>query len=215
MVTLLVSCTEDYYLDKMEGSISKTRRKRSEILSSSSSALLLLLHLSARLFLIHIILYQTSMVAASASGTLNYTKYRQVGSLRLARIQKHLDTINKPPVLTIEVIILFKSQFILIVLTRSFKIIGVSFSGLDFNYLIFHQSPDGDIIDCVPKRKQPALDHPLLKNHKIQVYYSLNLLYIHQSLQLHIYTTLCIYVCMHMYEYLRINWNSLTWQVGS
>ncbi|CAF1779785.1 hypothetical protein HID58_088799 [Brassica napus] len=30
------------------------------------------------------------------------------------------------------------------------------------------QSPDGDVIDCVPKRKQPALDHPLLKHHKIQ-----------------------------------------------
>ncbi|MBA0603152.1 hypothetical protein Gorai_003308, partial [Gossypium raimondii] len=29
-------------------------------------------------------------------------------------------------------------------------------------------SPDGDIIDCVHKRKQPALDHPLLKKHKIQ-----------------------------------------------
>lgn len=63
--------------------------------------------------------------------SLNYTKYRQVSSLRLARIQKHLNKINKPPVMTIE-------------------------------------SPDGDIIDCVHKRKQPALDHPLLKNHKIQ-----------------------------------------------
>ncbi|KAF5441974.1 hypothetical protein F2P56_037068 [Juglans regia] len=30
------------------------------------------------------------------------------------------------------------------------------------------ESPDGDIVDCVHKRKQPALDHPLLKNHKIQ-----------------------------------------------
>ncbi|KAL1197819.1 Protein neprosin [Cardamine amara subsp. amara] len=30
------------------------------------------------------------------------------------------------------------------------------------------QSPDGDLIDCVYKRKQPALDHPLLKHHKIQ-----------------------------------------------
>ncbi|XP_022720016.1 uncharacterized protein LOC111277852 isoform X2 [Durio zibethinus] len=30
------------------------------------------------------------------------------------------------------------------------------------------ESPDGDIIDCVHKRKQPALDHPLLKSHKIQ-----------------------------------------------
>ncbi|CAK9137728.1 unnamed protein product [Ilex paraguariensis] len=66
-----------------------------------------------------------------AVSSLNYTKYRQVGSLRLARIQKHLDQINKPAVLTIE-------------------------------------SSDGDIIDCVHKRKQPALDHPLLKKHKIQ-----------------------------------------------
>ncbi|CAD5332052.1 unnamed protein product [Arabidopsis thaliana] len=62
----------------------------------------------------------------------NDTKpYRQVSSLRLARIQKHLNKINKSPVFTI-------------------------------------QSPDGDVIDCVPKRKQPALDHPLLKHHKIQ-----------------------------------------------
>ncbi|KAG6505623.1 hypothetical protein ZIOFF_037988 [Zingiber officinale] len=30
-------------------------------------------------------------------------------------------------------------------------------------------SPDGgDIIDCVPRHRQPALDHPLLKDHKIQ-----------------------------------------------
>lgn len=62
---------------------------------------------------------------------LNYTKYRQVSSLRYERIQKHIDRINKPSVYTI-------------------------------------QSPDGDIIDCVHKRKQPAFDHPLLKNHKIQ-----------------------------------------------
>ncbi|KAG8649812.1 hypothetical protein MANES_08G142300v8 [Manihot esculenta] len=62
---------------------------------------------------------------------LNYTNYKQVSSLRLKRIHRHLDKINKPAVITIE-------------------------------------SPDGDIIDCVHKRKQPALDHPLLKNHKIQ-----------------------------------------------
>ncbi|XP_073223084.1 protein neprosin-like isoform X2 [Cicer arietinum] len=61
----------------------------------------------------------------------NYTKYRQISSLRLERISRHLDKINKPPVLTIE-------------------------------------SPDGDLIDCVHKRKQLAFDHPLLKNHKIQ-----------------------------------------------
>ncbi|XP_047965785.1 uncharacterized protein LOC125210269 [Salvia hispanica] len=64
--------------------------------------------------------------------SLNYTKYtQQVSSLRLERIHKHLESINKSPLLTI-------------------------------------QSPDGDMIDCVHKTKQPALDHPLLKNHKIQ-----------------------------------------------
>ncbi|XP_072993777.1 protein neprosin-like [Typha latifolia] len=31
------------------------------------------------------------------------------------------------------------------------------------------QSPDGDIIDCVPVDKQPALDNPLLRNHTIQM----------------------------------------------
>ncbi|KAL6142933.1 hypothetical protein ACLB2K_061208 [Fragaria x ananassa] len=62
----------------------------------------------------------------------NSTRYnKQVSTLRLERIEKRLNKINKPPVMTI-------------------------------------QSPDGDIIDCVHKRKQPALDHPLLKNHKIQ-----------------------------------------------
>lgn len=30
------------------------------------------------------------------------------------------------------------------------------------------QSPDGDIIDCIHSHKQPAFDHPLLRNHKIQ-----------------------------------------------
>ncbi|RVW16842.1 hypothetical protein CK203_098155 [Vitis vinifera] len=32
------------------------------------------------------------------------------------------------------------------------------------------ESPDGDIIDCIDKWKQPAFDHPLLKNHKLQVH---------------------------------------------
>ncbi|KAF7817777.1 uncharacterized protein G2W53_023232 [Senna tora] len=34
--------------------------------------------------------------------------------------------------------------------------------------LLSIQSPDGDVIDCVHKKRQPALDHPLLKGHKIQ-----------------------------------------------
>ncbi|CDY17868.1 BnaC04g03510D [Brassica napus] len=31
------------------------------------------------------------------------------------------------------------------------------------------KSEDGDIIDCVPIHSQPAFDHPLLKNHTIQM----------------------------------------------
>ncbi|CAN6168539.1 unnamed protein product [Urochloa humidicola] len=31
------------------------------------------------------------------------------------------------------------------------------------------ESPDGDIIDCVPISNQPAFDHPFLKNHTIQM----------------------------------------------
>ncbi|KAL4354097.1 hypothetical protein GQ457_06G018250 [Hibiscus cannabinus] len=85
--------------------------------------------------LLHLFLLLLCFVLAAKTGRvsgLNYTKYnRQVSRLRLERIQKHLEKINKPPLITIE-------------------------------------SPDGDIIDCVHKRKQPALDHPLLKNHKIQ-----------------------------------------------
>lgn len=32
------------------------------------------------------------------------------------------------------------------------------------------QSPDGDVIDCVWSRSQPAFDHPLLQNHILQVH---------------------------------------------
>lgn len=35
--------------------------------------------------------------------------------------------------------------------------------------LRFIQSPDGDIIDCVHLSRQPAFDHPFLKNHTIQM----------------------------------------------
>ncbi|KAL2227828.1 uncharacterized protein LOC105161161 [Sesamum indicum] len=87
---------------------------------------------AAALVLFPLVFLAQESIATSASNSLNYTNFRpQISSLRLARIQRHLDGINKPPVLTI-------------------------------------QSPDGDIIDCVHRRKQPALDHPLLKNHKIQ-----------------------------------------------
>jgi hypothetical protein len=40
-----------------------------------------------------------------------------------------------------------------------------------FFYIFFMPSEDGDIIDCVDIYKQPAFDHPALKNHTIKVRY--------------------------------------------
>uniref|UniRef100_A0A1D1YQ58 Histidinol-phosphate aminotransferase n=1 Tax=Anthurium amnicola TaxID=1678845 RepID=A0A1D1YQ58_9ARAE len=80
--------------------------------------------------LLLLLLLHVALLPASA-GVVNDTYGRRVGVLKLARIQRHLDTINKPAVRSI-------------------------------------QSPDGDIIDCIHRHNQPALDHPLLKNHKIQ-----------------------------------------------
>ncbi|KAL5993920.1 hypothetical protein ACLOJK_038277 [Asimina triloba] len=34
------------------------------------------------------------------------------------------------------------------------------------------KGPNGDVIDCVDIYKQPAFDHPALKNHTIQVFFS-------------------------------------------
>ncbi|QCE07479.1 hypothetical protein DEO72_LG9g2499 [Vigna unguiculata] len=76
--------------------------------------------------LLLLILFLPMLLPMVESRTLNYTRHTQTSTLRLQRITRHLDKINKPP------------------------------------------SADGDVIDCVHKRKQLALDHPLLKNHKIQ-----------------------------------------------
>jgi len=62
------------------------------------------LHLLRLLTFFIAILLQRGTVAESSS-IQNYTKYRQISSLRLERINKHLDKINKPPVLTIEVML--------------------------------------------------------------------------------------------------------------
>lgn len=42
---------------------------------------------------------------AISSTDLKHTEYRQVSSLRLGRIQRHLKKINKPPMFTIQVFI--------------------------------------------------------------------------------------------------------------
>ena len=51
-----------------------------------------------------------------------------------------------------------------------------SFLTLVLFSLLIYQSPDGEIIDCVDKWKQPAFDHPLLKDHKLEARFLLLLL---------------------------------------
>ncbi|XP_042455443.1 uncharacterized protein LOC122040163 isoform X2 [Zingiber officinale] len=81
-----------------------------------------------RLLLLVLIFFSRDVLALATPS--NQTR-PAVTSLKLARIQRHLEKINKAGVRSIE-------------------------------------SPDGDTIDCVPRHRQPALDHPLLKDHKIQ-----------------------------------------------
>ncbi|XP_058094952.1 protein neprosin [Magnolia sinica] len=107
----------------MEMGRKRMREKSGGFCSSMSPPSLMTL-----LFIFFSLVFLDRSVGVTA---LNYTSHRKVGTLRLARIQRHLNKINKPAVKTI-------------------------------------QSPDGDIIDCVHQHRQPALDHPLLKNHKIQ-----------------------------------------------
>ncbi|KAG6525981.1 hypothetical protein ZIOFF_015955 [Zingiber officinale] len=87
-----------------------------------------LILLLLRLLLLVVIFFSRDVLALATPS--NQTR-PAVTSLKLARIQRHLEKINKAGVRSIE-------------------------------------SPDGDTIDCVPRHRQPALDHPLLKDHKIQ-----------------------------------------------
>ncbi|CAH9080496.1 unnamed protein product [Cuscuta epithymum] len=108
-------------------SFSSSSCSSSSSISSSSSWVFL-----SALFLVPFCLSFLCQKSQANQTSLNSTRSSgHVSSLRLARIEKHLNSINKSPLFTI-------------------------------------QSPDGDIIDCVHQRKQPAFDHPLLKNHKIQ-----------------------------------------------
>ena len=44
---------------------------------------------------------------------------------------------------------------------------------------MFLQTEYGEMYDCVDVYKQPALDHPLLKDHVVQVYYLLSIVYVY------------------------------------
>ncbi|KAL9284998.1 hypothetical protein ACSQ67_024642 [Phaseolus vulgaris] len=74
------------------------------------------------LFLFVAMLLQRAMVE---SRPLNYTRHRQTSTLRLERISRHLDKINKPPVLTIEVLIILLIYIIIILYFLYTYILGV------------------------------------------------------------------------------------------
>jgi hypothetical protein len=79
-----------------------------------------------------------------------------------------------------------------------------------FSSLLIHglvkslQGNDGDIIDCVDIYQQPAFDHPLLKNHTIQV---LNIRHIRFDIRLHdklqVVLILKIYILIINTKYVR------------
>ncbi|WVY95825.1 hypothetical protein V8G54_027976 [Vigna mungo] len=75
------------------GVTGRTGRCSSSPPSNKYHLLLLLLVLFVSMLL------QSAMVEST---TLNYTRHTQTSTLRLERITRHLDKINKPPVLTIE-----------------------------------------------------------------------------------------------------------------
>ena len=80
---------------------------------------------------------------------------------KLRRIRAYLRKINKPAVRTIQ-------AYMLIYFDHIFMSI-LSFTPSQFNHeddCLYFQSPDGDVMDCVPSHLQPAFDHPELKGQR-------------------------------------------------
>src|ERR1044072_269701 len=82
-------------------------------------------------------------------------------------LERQLKLINKPPIKSIEVY-----HALHICCICFFLIYLISLHGL-INYFsnfgLIQQTKFGYIVDCIDINKQPAFDHPLLKNHKLQV----------------------------------------------
>lgn len=80
---------------------------------------------------------------------------------------------------------IFKWSIFLILLALTIHFLlnhgGFIFSATE-NAMKTIKGPNGELIDCVDIYKQPAFDHPLLMNHKIQMKPSLNLSDVHEKL---------------------------------
>lgn len=60
-------------------------------------------------------------------------------------------------------------MYALLIPSNSCTLASFFFTHIFFIFMICLKSEDGDIIDCIDIYKQPAFDHPSLKDHKIQV----------------------------------------------
>ncbi|KAK0572116.1 hypothetical protein LWI29_026373 [Acer saccharum] len=98
-------------------------------------------------------------VSAFSDGVYGQAKAR----VTLSEIDRKLKLLNKPAVKTIK---LFSCLYF-----PSIDLTSLLQSDHSFNTItrLYLQSEDGDIIDCVDIYKQPAFDHPALRNHKIQM----------------------------------------------
>lgn len=89
-------------------------------------------------------------------------------------LEKQLELINKVPVKSIHVFyISFSVYYCIFSFLFLLNLISLSSSISHFfiyNVLLILQTKYGYIVDCIDIYKQPAFDHPLLKDHKLQVH---------------------------------------------
>ncbi|GER50689.1 hypothetical protein STAS_28010 [Striga asiatica] len=98
--------------------------------------------LRGKMQVVFFLVFVWCLVSLSCAGRLSSSRQK-------LEVQKHLKRLNKPPVKTI-------------------KVRNGGGLNLIVSPCLSSVSPDGDIIDCVHISHQPALDHPFLKDHKIQ-----------------------------------------------
>ena len=100
------------------------------------------------------------------------------------KVQSLLKRLNKNALMSIKVS-LYNNTNSIFINSMLWLFVGKLYWDWMFHFNLW-QSEDGDIIDCVPINNQPAFDHPLLRNHTIQVLTSLTIY------------LLFIYTCMVM-----------------
>lgn len=111
------------------------------------------------------LLLLASLFSHSTSSQANTTFRPSKELLRYRRVKAHLKRVNKPPLKTIQAISPTPdSSCVFTPLLILFFTWGELVTWFFSPTIV--QSPDGDLIDCVPSHLQPAFDHPRLKGQK-------------------------------------------------